>query len=133
MSRFQALTNSVLDAELEMLRDRLGLEPNQRADLLREVAALAGWVVRQAEQGRAIEARRGDEVEPLVHPAIERLRARRQKPAGERLTLSDAEAMRLASVLDQGFEPPPALREALANLASPKRRPPRLRWKKPAV
>jgi hypothetical protein len=41
--------------------------------------------------------------------------------------------MRLASVLDQGFEPPPALRETLANLARPKRRPPRLRWKKPAV
>ncbi|WP_437969155.1 hypothetical protein WMF04_07630 [Sorangium sp. So ce260] len=31
MSRFQALTNSVLDAELEMLRERLGLEPNQKA------------------------------------------------------------------------------------------------------
>ncbi|WP_437782375.1 hypothetical protein [Sorangium sp. So ce1097] len=133
MSRFQALTNSVLDAELEMLRERLGLEPNQKADLLREVAALAGWVVRQAEQGRSIEARRGEEVEPLVHPAIERLRAGRLKTMGERLTLSDAEAMRLASVLDQGFEPPPALRETLANLANPKRRPPRLRWNKPAV
>ncbi|XXT21731.1 hypothetical protein WME94_09245 [Sorangium sp. So ce429] len=31
MSRFEALTNSVLDAELEMLRERLGLEPNQKA------------------------------------------------------------------------------------------------------
>lgn len=133
MSRFQALTNSVLDAELEMLRERLGLKPNQKADLLREVAALAGWVVRQAEQGRAIEARRGEEVEPLVHPALERLRARRQKPMGERLSLSDAEAVRLARVLDRGFEPPAALRETLANLANPKRRPPRLRWKKPAA
>jgi hypothetical protein len=133
MSRLQALTNNVLDAELEMLRERLGLEPNQKADLLREVAALAGWVVRQAEQGRSIEARRGEEVEPLVHPAIERLRAGRLQAMGERLTLSDAEAMRLASVLDQGFEPPPALRETLANLANPKRRPPKLRWNKPAA
>jgi hypothetical protein len=43
MSRFQALTNPVLDAELDLLRERLALEPNQKAELLREVAAIAGW------------------------------------------------------------------------------------------
>jgi hypothetical protein len=130
MSRFQALTNAVLDQELEMLRQRLGLEVNQKADLLREVAAIAAWVVRQAQQGRVVEARRGEEVEPLVHPAIERIRAEKEKPLGERVTLSDAEIARLADVLDRGFNPPPALRKALSNLADPKRRPPRLRWKK---
>jgi hypothetical protein len=133
MSRFQALTNAVLDDELEMLRERLRLEPSQKADLLREITALAAWVVRQAEQGRSIEARRGEEVEPLMHPAIQRLRAESQKPVGKPLALSDAEAVRLAAVLDRGFDPPPALRKALASLASPKRRPPRLRWKKPAA
>ena len=133
MPRFQALTNNVLDAELEMLRDRLGLEPSQKADLLREVAVLAAWVVRQAEQGRTIEGRRGDEAEPLVHPALERLRSRKQTPIGERLALSDAEVARLAIVLDRGFQPPPALRKALANLARSRRRPPQLRWKKPAT
>ena len=67
MSRFQALTNAVLDAELAQLRARLGLEPNQKAELLREMAAIAGWVARQAELGRTIEARRADgEVEPLA-------------------------------------------------------------------
>ena len=48
MSRFQALTNAVLDAELDRLRVRLGLEPNQKAELLREMAAIAGWVARLA-------------------------------------------------------------------------------------
>lgn len=133
MSRFQALTNPLLDQDLDMLRDRLGLAPNQKADLLREVAALAAWVVRQAEQGRAIVARRGDEVEPLVHPTLERLCAESRRPVGEPLTLRADEVSRLAAVLDRGFDPPPALRRALANLADPKRRAPRLRWKKSAA
>lgn len=131
MARFQALTNNVLDAELEMLRDRLGLDPNQKAELLREVASLAAWVVRQAEQGRSIEARQGDErVEPLIHPALERLRSRQRRPRGESLVLDEAEARRLATILDHGFDPPAALREALSNLARAERKPPRLRWRK---
>ena len=48
MSRFQALTNTVLDAELDRLRERLGLAPNQKAELLREMAAITGWVAHQA-------------------------------------------------------------------------------------
>ena len=129
MSRFQALTNAVLDAELDLLREQLGLEPNQKADLLREMAALAGWIARQAARGRTIEARRDDgDVEPLVHPTLERLRTAAERPVGERLTLSDAEVRRLAAVLDGGFDPPPALRAALANLARADRRPPTLRW-----
>ena len=40
----------------EMLRKRLGLDRSQKAELLREVAGLAAWVVRQAEQGREIDA-----------------------------------------------------------------------------
>src|SRR5258708_37950290 len=74
MARFQAQTNAVLDQELESLRSRLGLESSQKADLLREVAELASWVVRQAEEGRVIEARRGKTAEILAHPALERLR-----------------------------------------------------------
>jgi hypothetical protein len=133
MSRFQALTNNVLEAELEMLRERLGLEPSQKAELLRETSALAAWVVRQAEQGRRIEARSGRNVETLVHPALERLRSRTGRRVGQPLTLSDGEARLLATVLDRGFDPPPALRAALASLAKPGRRPPKLRWKKSAV
>lgn len=129
MSRFQALTNAVLDAELEQLRARLGLEPNQKAELLREMAAIAGWVARQAELGRTIEARRADgEVEPLAHPVLERLRTAAEQPVGARLALNDAEIRRLAAVLDGGFDPPPALRAALANLARVDRRPPPLHW-----
>ena len=92
MSRFQALTNAVLDAELDRLRARLGLEPNQKAELLREMAAIAGWVARQAELGRTIEARRDGESEPLVHPALERLRTPVERPVGARLALSDAKS-----------------------------------------
>lgn len=55
MSRFQALTNPVLDAELDRLRRR-GLEPNPQAELLREMATITVWVARQAEPGRIIEA-----------------------------------------------------------------------------
>jgi hypothetical protein len=129
MSRFQAQTNAVLDHELEELRQRFGLAPSQKADLLREVAAIAAWVIRQAEAGRSVEARRGTEVEPLKHPVIERLRTRHET-AVPHITLTDAEVERLARILDRGFEPTPALRAALQNLASPKRRPPKLRWKK---
>jgi hypothetical protein len=130
MARFQALTNSVLDAELEMLRRRLGLDPSQKAELLREVADLAAWVVRQAAQGREIEARDGQNVEPLVHPALERMRRRKARGVGEPLVLSDNEVERLAAALDRPFNPPAGLRAALASLASAGRRPPKLRWKK---
>ena len=116
-----------------MIRQRLGLEPSQKADLLREVTALASWVVRQVERGRTVEARRGKEVEPLVHPAIERLRTKKEKPVGERLVLRDVEVARLATVLDRSFVPPAALRKALANLAKARRRPPKLRWKTTAA
>jgi len=133
VSRFQALTNNVLDEELEMLRKQLGLDPSQKAELLREVAALAAWVVRQAERGRAVKAHLGSEVETLVHPALDRLRARGQKLVGTRLTLRDEEIARLAAFLDRGFDPPPALRRSLANIADPKRRPPKLRWRKSAA
>lgn len=128
MSRFQALTNAVLDAELDQLRVRLGLEPNQKAELLREMAAIAGWVARQAELGRTIEARSEGESEPLMHPALERLRTPVQEPINTRLALSDAEVRRLAAVLDGGFDPPPALRAALANLVREGRQPPVLHW-----
>ena len=128
MSRFQALTNAVLDAELDQLRVRLGLEPNQKAELLREMAAIASWVVRQTEIGRTIEARRDGESELLVHPALERLRTPVERSVGVRLALSDAEIRCLAAVFDGGFDPPPALRAALANLARADRRPPPLHW-----
>ena len=128
MSRFQALTNVVLDTELDLLRQRLGLASNQKAELLREIAAIAGWVMRQAEQGRTIEARRGEDVEPLVHPALERLRPPLEQPLGDRLMLNDAEVQRLAATLERGFDPPGALRAALANLAQSTRPPPPLHW-----
>jgi hypothetical protein len=133
MSRFQAQTNAILDQELEDLRRALGLERSQRAELLREVAALAAWVLRQTEAGRTIEARRGAEVEPLAHPALTRLRARRGPATDAAVLLSDPETKRLAEVLDRGFVPTPALRTVLRRLAAAKRRPPKLRWRKTAA
>jgi hypothetical protein len=130
MARFQALTNNVLDAELEMLRKQLGLDRSQKAELLREVASLAAWVVQQAEQGREIQARDGQRVEPLVHPAIERVRSRKARPVGQALALSDSEVGRLTAVLSRPFNPPVGLRAALASLANVGRHPPKLRWKR---
>jgi len=135
MSRFQAQTNAVLDEELEDLRERLGLSPHQKADLLRELAALASWVIRQASAGKEIAARRGSRVEWLEHPILERLQ---QRQAGGRramavIELSDDEALQLAKVLGRGFAPTPALRRTLARLSDAKRRPPRLTWRRGAA
>lgn len=132
MSRFQAQTTAVLDEELSDLRERLGLRENQKADLLREIAALAAWVIRQAEAGRKIEARRGRDVETLQSPALERLSRRQAEGLSGRIDLSQAEVERLAEILDRGFSPSPALRRALVRLADPKRQPPRLHWKETA-
>ena len=129
MSRFQAQTTAPLEEELSDLRERLGLRENQKAELLREIADLAAWVVRQAEAGRRIEARLGRDVETLRSPAIERLSRKQNEGLGGRIDLTEAEAERLAAILDRGFSPTPALRKALSRLADSKRRPPRLHWK----
>jgi hypothetical protein len=109
------------------------LRENQKAELLREIAALAAWVIRQAESGRRIEARRGGDVEALRHPTIERLSRKRAEGLVGRIDLTDAEVKRLAEVLDRGFSPTPALRKAFSRLADPNRRPPRLHWKETAA
>ncbi len=130
MSRFQAQTNAVLSDELEELRRRLGLRSNQKADLLRELTALASWVVRQAVEGRAVLARGEDGVRELVHPVIERLRRFSEQKADPmpRLDLSAEETRRLAEILDRGFDPPAALRQSLNRLADPQRKAPELVW-----
>jgi hypothetical protein len=132
MARFQAQTNAVLDEELDDLRERLGLREHQKADLLRELAALASWIIRQVEAGRKIEARRGREVEVLASPVLERLREKHDEGVVTRIELSNEEVARLAEALDRGFSPSPALRKALSRLADGKRQPPKLRWKKTA-
>ncbi len=133
MSRFQAQTTAPLEEELSGLRERLGLRENQKAELLREIAELAAWVVRQAEAGRRIEARLGRDVETLRSPAIERLSRKQDEGLAGRIDLTEAEAERLAEILDRGFSPTPALRKALSRLADPKRQPPRLHWKNTAA
>ena len=133
MSRFQAQTNATLDDQLTDLRERLGLRENQKADLLRELAELASWVIRQAEAGRRIEARRGEDIETLRSPAIERVSRKRAEGVVGRIDLTNTEVERLAEILDGGFSPTPALRQALARLAGPKRQPPRLHWKDTAA
>ncbi len=130
MSRFQAKTNAVLDAELEGLRRQLGLRTNQKADLLRELTALAAWVIRQATEGRAVIARGEDDVRELEHPVIERIRQRHEQATvlPTRLELDDDETRRLAEILDRGFDPPPALIACLRRLADPEREAPELTW-----
>ena len=118
MARFQALTNNVLDAELEMLRKHLGLEPSQKADLLREISDLAAWVVRQAEQGREIEARKGEFVEPLVHPALERVRFHEPSaPFMSTVTARFEPAQRLGTLLVDQLTAPVKFTQAASELA----------------
>ena len=130
MSRFQANTNAVLDAELEDLQRQLGLRTNQKADLLREMTGLAAWVIHQATEGRVVVARGEDDVRELEHPVIERIRQRSERATAlpTHIELSDDETRRLAEILDRGFEPPPALLECLRQLADPKRKAPEVNW-----
>ena len=64
---------------------------------------------------------------------LSEFRTLRERTGVQRVALTDAEAERLASILDRGFSPTRALRATLKSLASPKRRAPKLRWKKTAV
>ncbi len=128
MSRFQAQTSALLDEELTDLRRRLGLRESQKAELLRELAELASWVIRQAEAGRQIEARQGRDIEILRSSALDQLRRRQTESVAGRIDLTATEVERLAEILDRGFSPTPALREALSRLADPERRPPPLHW-----
>jgi hypothetical protein len=123
-----------LDQELEELSERLGLRPNQKADLLRELTALAAWVIRQADAGRTVEARGEDEAQPLVHPIVERLlHMRRGGQLGPaRITLSREEVERLSAILERGYSPTPELRDLLHRLAETDRQPPELTWRDPS-
>lgn len=128
MLQFQAQTSPALDQELERLRERLRLRPNQEADLLRELVALASWLIRQTEEGRTIEAHGDDDdVQVLAHPSLERLR-REMRPVMERIALGDAEVERLAAILDRREAITPELMETLRRLSDPERKPPTLTW-----
>ena len=131
MARFQAQINPVLEDELSMLQEQMALRPNQRADLLREISALAAWIVQQEAEGRRVVARDGDEVRELVHPVVERVRqqrAARSARTASSLQLDDAEVARLAEIMDSELRPTPALREASRRLGEPARAAPELRW-----
>jgi len=132
MSRFQAKTNAVLDAELEGLRRQLGLRTNQKADLLRELTVLAEWVIRQASEGRAVVARGegANDVRELEHPVLERIRQQREQATtpATHLVLDDDETRQLAEILNRGFDPPPELIACLRRLADPERKVPELSW-----
>jgi hypothetical protein len=121
MTRFQALTNPMLDAELEHLREEIGLRPNQKAELLREMAAISSWVIAQARAGRTVEARGPEGVEVLRHPAL--------IAPEEQILLTDAEAAWLENLLEKESPPSIALQETLRRLADPDRAPPVIRWK----
>jgi hypothetical protein len=66
-------------------------------------------------------------------PAIERLNRKQDEGLVRRIDLTDAEAKRLAEILDRGFSPTPTLFKALSRVADPKRQPPRLHWKETAA
>jgi len=130
VSRFQAKTSALLDAELEGIQRELGLRTHQKAELLRELTALAAWVVRQTAEGRTVVARGEDDVRELEHPVLEKIRRRRERARGsmQRLELDDDETRQLAEILDRGFDPPPAVVACLRRLTDPDRKAPELLW-----
>ena len=132
MSRFQAKTDDVLDGTLEDLRRKLGLRSNQKVELLKDMTALAAWIVREVSSGRSVVSRGDDDFSELDHPVVERLkRLRREVPVGSNhlhMVLDDEEVRKLTEILDLGRSPPPALLAALRNLTDPDRSPPDLVW-----
>jgi hypothetical protein len=122
VARFQATTNRVLDEELDALREEMGLRENQKAELLRELASMAAWLVAQARAGRTVEARGPSGVEIFEHPAL------RSASTVERLVLAPDEVERLAELLESETPMSGALRGTLSRLAQENRRPPNLTW-----
>lgn len=120
MSRFQALTNPVLEAELDLIREELGLRENQKAELLRELSSVASWVIHQRRAGRAVLAQSPDgQTEPLPHPLAQTTR----------IVLTEAEANALAKMMEGGTLPD-ALRGRIRELTQ--RPPPALTWREEA-
>lgn len=122
MSRFQAVTNPVLDRELDMLREEMGLRENQKGELLRELTDIAAWVVHQVRAGRVVEARGPDGVEVFDHPAV------RVSAGAVPVRLDAGEVYRLAEILNDPGPPSPELRATLRRIADPERVPPELTW-----
>ena len=122
MARFQATTTALLDDALDALREEMGLRENQKAELLRELASMAAWLVAQARAGRTIEARGPNGVEVFSHPALRAL------SSVERLVLAPDEVQRLAALLETDAPLSDSLRATLGRLAHEDRRPPELSW-----
>lgn len=121
MTRFQALTNAVLDEELENLREAMGLRENQKAELLRELAMITAWVVGQLRAGRVVEARGPEGVEAFRHPALTEV----AEPV--RVMLTEQEARSLAALMEAPPSLSPALLHTLRRVAA-SAPPPSLVW-----
>ena len=122
IARFQATTTALLDNELDALREEMGLRENQKAELLRELASMAAWLVAQARAGRIIEARGPNGIEVFSHPALN------AASSVERLVLAPDEVERLGELLEGDAPLSEPLRRTLARLADEKRRAPELSW-----
>ena len=130
MSRFQAKTNTKLEAALANLRQRLGLEPQETTELLEQMVTLTEWIVRQAEAGRSVVARGESGEEALDHPSLVGIQ-RRASTSGapvRRVVLDRQETQRLAEILSRGYRPSPALLGCLRRLTDPNRTAPALVW-----
>lgn len=103
---------------IDDVRRRLGLAEHDSDELLSELAALASWVITEADAGRTIDAEQ----------VLARLGARRVNTLPTPTRLDDDEVERLAEILDRGFSPTPALRRLLQSLADPDYVPPSPSW-----
>lgn len=119
MDRFQAILNPVVGEDLSYIREKLGLRENQKAEILREATSIAAWAIRQVTEGNA-----GASL--TEHALLGRLAA--AQVSLESVKLSPREFEKLAQVLDRSFEPTPAMRGVLEELARADHSAPKVKW-----
>ncbi|MFU8805246.1 MAG: hypothetical protein ACNA8W_15645 [Bradymonadaceae bacterium] len=106
-TRFQAQIKPTTLETLETLRERLGLEPSDRAGLLDALAGLAAWSIEQASRGChivATESLTSVSGEEHLDPVLQRLRRDARGVEVQSIMLSDEEALSLQELMTESTE-----------------------------
>jgi hypothetical protein len=114
-----------------MIRERLGLDPGDRAGLMDALAGLAAWSIEQASRGLHIIATEDVDAVPgeeLRDPALTRLRESRATVEAPVVRLSRDEAERLYELLSEPVEVNEEFAESLRRAFAADRVTPDLDW-----
>ena len=130
-TRFQAQIRPTTQETLEVIRERLGLDPSDRAGLMDALAGLAAWSVEQATRGLHIIATEDADAVPgeeLRDPALARLRESSASIEAPVIKLSYEEADRLSTLLSEPVAANEGLVKFLRRALAPDRVAPDLDW-----